>query len=168
VTEGRRDPYAILGVRRDATRGDIGRAYRELAKRTHPDVGGVTPVAMQELNWAWHLLSDPRRRLEWDRMHPSGSSAGHWAGEGPPVPRSDVEPRYEGYSGQAAWTASGEPWAGAGAPTVERGTSFGCIGIALIVFLISGFVLVASLYPNIRIGIDQETAAPQASIAPQP
>jgi len=168
VTEGRRDPYAILGVPRGATREEVGRAYRDLAKRTHPDIGGVTPAAMEELNWAWHLLSDPRRRLEWDRMHPANSSAGHWAGEGPPGPRPDVEPRYEGWSGQAIWTVSGEPWAGAGAPTVERRARFGCIGIALVAILICGFVLVASLYPNIRIGIDQETAAPQQSTAPLP
>lgn len=168
MAEPRRDPYAILGVDRHATREQIGQAYRALAKRTHPDVAGETATTMRELNWAWHLLSDPRRRLQWDRMHPSGTTAGHWAGEGPPVPRPDPEPRYEGYSGQAAWTASGEPWAGSGAPTVERGTSLGCIGIALIVFLMSGFILVASLYPNIRSGIDQESAAPLASIAPQP
>ena len=168
MTAGRRDPYAILGVPRDATREQIGRAYRTLAKRTHPDTGGMTPAAMQELNWAWHLLSDPRRRLEWDRVHPSGSPAGHWAGEGPPVRRPDVEPRYEGWSGQAAWTASGEPWAGAGAPTVQRRTSFGCIGLAVLGFVIVGFVLVASLYPNIRIGIDQESSPPLQSVAPQP
>jgi curved DNA-binding protein CbpA len=172
VTEGQRDPYAILRVHRDATRGEVGRAYRDLAKRTHPDVGGVAPAAMQELNWAWHLLSDPRRRLEWDRTHPSGSSAGHWAREGPPEPPAVAQPeadaRYEGWSGQAAWTASGEPWAGAGAPTVESRTSFGCIGLALIVILICGFVLVASLYPDIRFGIHQESAAPQSSIAPVP
>ena len=168
MTAGRRDPYAILGVPRDATREQIGRAYRGLAKQTHPDAGGMTPAAMQELNWAWHLLSDPRRRLEWDRGHPAGSSAGHWACEGPPVPRPDVEPRDEGWSGQAAWTASGEPWAGAGAPTVQPRTSFGCIGLAVLGFVIAGLVLVASLYPNIRIGIDQESSPPLQSVAPQP
>ena len=167
MTEGRRDPYAILGVPRSADRAEIGRAYRALAKRIHPDVAGETPTTMRDLNWAWDVLSDPARRAEWDRSH-HATSASHWSPGAPPAAEPSADPRYEGWSGQAIWTVSGEPWAGAGAPTVERRARFGCIGIALVAILICGFVLVASLYPNIRIGIDQETAAPQQSTAPLP
>lgn len=166
VTERRRDPYAILGVPRGATRVEIGRAYRSLAKRTHPDLGGVTPAAMQELNWAWDVLSDQERRTEWDRAHAPASSTGHWTGEGPSWTRPDVEPRYEGWSGQPAWTASGEPWAGAGAPAVGRRASFGCIGLLLIAVLISGLVLVSALNPGLPGPFDQGTEA-QQSTAPR-
>ncbi|MEW6476545.1 MAG: J domain-containing protein [Actinomycetota bacterium] len=35
-----RDPRAVLGLPCDATRGEAQRAFRRLAKRTHPDAGG--------------------------------------------------------------------------------------------------------------------------------
>jgi hypothetical protein len=35
-----RDPRAVLGLPFDATRGEAQRAFRRLAKRTHPDAGG--------------------------------------------------------------------------------------------------------------------------------
>ncbi|HET6744926.1 MAG TPA: J domain-containing protein [Candidatus Limnocylindria bacterium] len=163
MTERRRDPYAILGVARGATRAEIGRAYRARAKQTHPDVGGVPPAAMQDLNWAWHLLSDPRRRGEWDGLHPTASSAGHWRAESPVAPRPPEEPHYEGWSGQPSWTASGEPWAGAGAPTVGRSASVGCVGLMLIVVLIGAFVLVAALTPRFPGPFDRETEAQQSA-----
>ncbi len=165
MTERRRDPYAILGVSRGATREEIGHAYRALAKRTHPDVGGQTATAMQELNWAWRLLADPRRRAEWDRAHGGVPSASHWRSEAPP-PRPDVRASYEGFSGQPAWTVSGEPWAGAGAPETVRRANFGCIGLVLMALLICGFVLVAALTPNLPRPADQETAEPLQSAAP--
>ena len=35
------DPYAILGVSRDATPLQVARAHRQLAKRHHPDLQGA-------------------------------------------------------------------------------------------------------------------------------
>ena len=35
-----RDPRAVLGLPSDATRGEAQRAFRRLAKQTHPDAGG--------------------------------------------------------------------------------------------------------------------------------
>jgi curved DNA-binding protein CbpA len=150
VTERRRDPYAILGVPRGAPRLEIGRAYRELAKRAHPDAGGDVPGAMSELNWAWHLLSDPRRRREWDQGHPAASSASHWTGDGTTRTRPDIEAGSEGWSAQSAWTASGEPWAGPGAPPTSRRAGFGCIGLGLLVVAILAFVLLAALFGDLR------------------
>ena len=65
-----RDPYEILGLKRDADEAAIKSAYRKLAKRHHPDLHpGDAKAAerFQELNNANDLLSDPERRARFDR-----------------------------------------------------------------------------------------------------
>jgi hypothetical protein len=65
-----RDPYAILGVPRTASREEIARAYRRVAKRFHPDAATGEPSAsMLRINEAWRTLSDAARRAQWDRAH---------------------------------------------------------------------------------------------------
>ena len=71
---GRPDPYAALGVRRDASPEEVRRAYLALARRHHPDAhaeGGPAARAaaerrMQEVTAAWAVLGDPRRRAAFD------------------------------------------------------------------------------------------------------
>jgi DnaJ-class molecular chaperone len=65
-----RDPYEILGLRKEADEAAIKSAYRKLAKRHHPDLHpGDAKAAerFQELNNANDLLSDPERRARFDR-----------------------------------------------------------------------------------------------------
>jgi DnaJ-class molecular chaperone len=65
-----RDPYEILGLKRDADEAAIKAAYRKLAKRHHPDLHpGDAKAAerFQELNNANDLLSDSERRARFDR-----------------------------------------------------------------------------------------------------
>ena len=64
------DPYAVLGVARDAPTEEIRRAYVALARRTHPDVRGDDPAAaeqMRRINLAWEMLSDADSRAVVDR-----------------------------------------------------------------------------------------------------
>ena len=64
------DPYAVLGVARDAPVEEIRRAYVALARRTHPDVRGDDPAAdeqMRRINLAWEMLSDTDTRAALDR-----------------------------------------------------------------------------------------------------
>jgi len=87
------DPYAVLGVARDATPLQVARAHRRLAKRHHPDLHeGAETVSeaaerMRRINEAWAILSNPVRRGEYDRAYPSSGtpSAGHWAPSRSPI-----------------------------------------------------------------------------------
>ena len=77
------DPYAVLGVPRDATPLQIARAHRRLAKRHHPDLhpGDDGAEPMRRINEAYRLLSSAPRRAAYDRAHPSAGTpaSGHWA-----------------------------------------------------------------------------------------
>jgi curved DNA-binding protein CbpA len=59
------DPYATLGLPRDADAKAIKRAYRRKAKAAHPDAGG-SAEAFDELTRAVRLLEDPVRRARFD------------------------------------------------------------------------------------------------------
>jgi molecular chaperone DnaJ/curved DNA-binding protein len=55
--------YMILGVPRTESQGGIRSAYRDLARRLHPDVAGQQAThAFQEITEAYDVLSDPQRR----------------------------------------------------------------------------------------------------------
>jgi curved DNA-binding protein CbpA len=58
VRMGRVDPYALLGIREGAAAPEIAAAYREQAKRWHPDRGGghAAERRMAEINAAYDLL----------------------------------------------------------------------------------------------------------------
>ncbi|HEY0484276.1 MAG TPA: J domain-containing protein [Kofleriaceae bacterium] len=68
----KRDYYVVLGVPRDATDAEIKRAFRELARKLHPDVSpDNNGEAFREINEAYAALSDPESRARYDRWgHP--------------------------------------------------------------------------------------------------
>ena len=73
-----RDLYSVLGVSSRATPEQLRDAYRQLARRHHPDAtGSGTGDAgrMAEVNHAWSVLSDPVARREYDRLQRAGSAA---------------------------------------------------------------------------------------------
>lgn len=60
-----RDYYEILGVPRDAGADEIRRAYRQLARRYHPDISGDDQAtAFRGATGAYEVLRDPARRRE--------------------------------------------------------------------------------------------------------
>lgn len=69
----RRDLYAVLGVSRGAAQEDIKKAYRNLARRYHPDRNAGDEVAadrFREIAEAYETLSQPELRARYDRLGP--------------------------------------------------------------------------------------------------
>lgn len=60
------DYYKILGVARDATAEEIKKAFRKLARTHHPDAGG-DEAKFKELNEAYEVLSDDKKRQLYDQ-----------------------------------------------------------------------------------------------------
>jgi molecular chaperone DnaJ len=64
------DYYKTLGVKRDATEQEIKKAYRNLARKHHPDVnkGADAEDRFKAINEANSVLSDPEKRAKYDRF----------------------------------------------------------------------------------------------------
>ncbi len=61
--------YATLGIPGDADGETIKRAYRQLARRFHPDLAGPEgAVEMKRINRAYSVLSDPEKRQQYDTI----------------------------------------------------------------------------------------------------
>ncbi|KAI1800690.1 hypothetical protein F4811DRAFT_556626 [Daldinia bambusicola] len=76
------DLYKVLGVDSEASPETIRKAYRELAKRVHPDKaeGGNTPennARFQQVSEAWEILRDEALRREYDTHRGSAEDLGH-------------------------------------------------------------------------------------------
>jgi DnaJ-class molecular chaperone len=66
-----KDLYKILGVAEGASADEIKKAYRDLAKKNHPDKTGGDKAKEQrfkEISAAYEVLSDPKRRQQYDAM----------------------------------------------------------------------------------------------------
>ena len=62
--------YSLLGIERRASAAEIKKAFREKAKRLHPDiVGAAAEGAMRKLLAAYETLSNAERRCEYDRVY---------------------------------------------------------------------------------------------------
>jgi DnaJ-class molecular chaperone len=64
------DPYAILGVKTDASPEQIRKTYRKLARKLHPDLNPGNIEAEEQfknVSRAYDLLNDPEKRARFDR-----------------------------------------------------------------------------------------------------
>lgn len=96
--------YDRLGVPPAASTAEIRAAYRELARRVHPDVAdGADDVgsAMAALNEAWYVLGDSARRAAYDETLASAAPAA--APPRPAPPRAPAEPPADAPPRPAWW-----------------------------------------------------------------
>jgi len=72
------DPYAVLGVKPDATQDDIRKAYRALAKKLHPDLNPGDRKAeerFKQVSAAYDVIGDAEKRGRYDRGEIDASGA---------------------------------------------------------------------------------------------
>lgn len=100
-----KDPFAILGVPYDASRKELADTYRRLAFAHHPDVsnGEGSIALMQEINWAYEVLSHPeKRRSYYTKQHANGKNGsranGRRSGSNGTQPRAEARVSAEGSS----------------------------------------------------------------------
>ncbi|MDX1535840.1 MAG: DnaJ domain-containing protein [Candidatus Spechtbacterales bacterium] len=73
-----KDYYKVLGVDKSASQDEIKKAYRKLAHKHHPDRGGQEDE-FKKINEAYQVLSDPKKRKQYDQF---GSSYENMGGQG--------------------------------------------------------------------------------------
>lgn len=80
-----RDYYDVLGVAKNASKDDIKKAFRKLARQFHPDVNKEADAEdkFKEINEAYDVLSDDDKRARYDRFgHAGVTGQGGFGGPG--------------------------------------------------------------------------------------
>src|SRR6185503_4533023 len=115
-----RDYYELLGVQRDASEGDIKRAFRRLARELHPDVSDA-PDAEERFKGiveAYEVLSKPETRELYDRYGHAGlRSGGFQPGHFDFGSLSDI---FSAFFGDDLFGATGRPNRSRGADVVAE------------------------------------------------
>jgi molecular chaperone DnaJ len=78
----KKDYYETLGISRNASEDEIKRAFRRLARQHHPDVNKEAGAEekFKEINEAYHVLSDQKKRAQYDRFGQVGGPGGFGGG----------------------------------------------------------------------------------------
>ncbi|HVZ11220.1 MAG TPA: DnaJ domain-containing protein [Candidatus Paceibacterota bacterium] len=77
-----KDYYNILGVPRTASQDEIKKAYRKLAHEHHPDKKHGDEAKFKEVNEAYQVLSDPKKRSQYDNFGFAYNDGGMGGGPG--------------------------------------------------------------------------------------
>jgi len=77
-----KDYYKVLGLSSSATEKEITRAYRKLAKTSHPDTNPGSEEKFKEVSVAYDVLGDKEKRKEYDEVRRLGPAAAGFGGPG--------------------------------------------------------------------------------------
>ena len=102
-TGTKRDYYDVLGLKKNATSAELKKAFRKLARKYHPDLNPNDKASerkFKEMNEAYEVLSDPKKRKQYDQFgHEAFEQGfGQWPGAGG---------GFEGFGGQGAGSYQG-------------------------------------------------------------
>lgn len=75
-----KDYYEILGVSKGASEDDIKKAFRKLAQKYHPDKKGGDEAKFKEASEAYAVLSDKKKRAQYDQFGQYQAGAGAQGG----------------------------------------------------------------------------------------
>ena len=80
-----KDYYSILGVGKDVDDATLKKKYRKLARELHPDTNKNKGAEekFKEVSEAYDVLSDPKKRAEYDQIRTYGANAGGFGGFDP-------------------------------------------------------------------------------------
>jgi molecular chaperone DnaJ len=85
-TMAKEDYYKLLGVEKNASEAEIKKSYRSLAMKYHPDRNSDNPEAAEakfkQINEAYEILSDPKKRAAYDQFGHAGVDPSMGAGRG--------------------------------------------------------------------------------------
>jgi len=82
----KKDYYELLGIKKGASESEIKKAFRKLARKYHPDVNPGDKVSEQkfkEINEANEVLSDTKKRQQYDQFGHAAFDQGYGQGAGP-------------------------------------------------------------------------------------
>ena len=81
------DYYKTLGVPKNAPKDEIKRAYRKLAHKYHPDKRGGDEKKFKEINEAYQVLGDDKKKIQYDQFGSSfgGQGGGGFSAQGGPA-----------------------------------------------------------------------------------
>ncbi len=102
-----KDYYEILGVKKGADKEEIKKAFRNLAHKYHPDKKGGDEQKFKEVNEAYSVLSDDKRRADYDSYGKTWNGDGGFQGAGGFNP-SDFGFDFSGFQNMGGNAGGGE------------------------------------------------------------